>query len=70
MLSFKLEKKLRSLGLKSGDKIAPNIGIDIAKNDRSNILSLVFSDSFWSANSSWVFPGVARLSKLYLTSSK
>ena len=55
--------------LNSGEKIAPSIGIDIAKNDKSNILSLVVSDIFCNACSSCVCPGVAMLSSSYFISS-
>ena len=48
------------VNVKSGEKIAPSIGMDIAKNDKSNILSFVVSDSACNRCSSFVCPGVAR----------
>ena len=54
---------------KSGEKIAPSMGMDMAKNDKSNILSLVVSDTFCNACSSCVCPGVAMLSSSYFISS-
>ena len=51
-----------------GVSIAPIIGIDIAKNESSNILSFTFSVSCCKSCSSCVCPGVDILSKEYLIS--
>ena len=55
--------------LNFGEKMAPSMGMDMAKNDKSNILSFVGSDTFCYACSSCVWPGVDILSSSYLISS-
>ena len=56
--------------VKSGEKIAPSIGIDMAKKDNSKILSFVISDSACNRCSSFVCPGVDRFLMAYLISSR